>query len=1030
MTDRTWTWSEDVDWGGAPAPAAATAKPPHPFVTTTRRLEANDGSRDAAVASQARRNLAEGGPRAVYGSLLPGGDSDDEDRDMPPPPLLDDEDENGQLAPPAPGEELLMLPAIPDDENEDEREFMAIKPWLGAMYPPSEYIRDPKNPHNVFDAEYNNWAAPEVKLDLDYIFGYRGRDSRDNVHWLDETHIVFPAAAVGVVLDLVTTDEYFYFGHDDDIVCMDYHKGTNMVASGSIGARNTVRLNLWSPQFTKDGQKTVHCIMGFHQFAVLSVAFNPQGTIVASVGMDEHHSVALFCTRTGAMLANAPADKNRLLHCRFNRASTVCNATHFVTVGVRHISFWTPKDTSLPFDKTGDNNYFFKTSAELDQRLDFQRGYGCEELDREGFCFYSIDFSPTHAVVGASNGCLYLFNAKTWGLDLKFENSTYRILSVQTLDDARTTFAVGCGEGFIRFVNVGGTATAPQITPAKSVLPLGDTAIDMNVLDNATNNDSPSLVNSIRAMCYDPSTKKLLVGTLLHHIYSVDLTKSTLAKPLAKVCLAAHWPNLNDEELGELWAIDTVPGKQWVVTASDDCTVRIWDLDQAVEVARRYTHGRGYKVSCSLDGSMIAVCHRNGTFVVFSGDLKERVWPMTRFSNSSGCDIQFSPSGEYLAIAGDKHITVYQISTVVDAVTGAKRKHFRRMKPLRGHTSHIDSFDWNISSTLIKSASKGYDLLAHSIPSCARVASAKSIADEVWFTETCIIGWGVQGIWPRFADGSDINSTGLSRSHKWLCVTDDWGKVKIFNYPCVGSGLDRKTGQLRVRPDCHTYVGHCSHVTNCTWTYDDTYVCTTGGADLCMFSWKVNYGPGGALKPTRFFNTAMVDGIKQHVADARAADAARKAAGLPEEPDLPSYVLPSDCFMCHFLYPDAFVNQCPRCFAPRRKPVAVVQAAWNGKLSRARVPVKARFKHPTNSFANYTMQQQAQRKKIDETVKDGVWYPGASTHRNVKIGIELSDSDEESCKQSVMSAASTAKKAPKPVPKKGKKTNGPDFADL
>ena len=132
-----------------------------------------------------------------------------------------------------------------DADSDNERDFMAIKPWLGALYPPRKYRQQPDNPKNlktVFTEKNNNWEAPEAKLELDYVFGYRARNCRSNAHWVNEDRVVFFAGAVCIIYKLKEDDQDFYLGHDDDVVCLDYHAGSGLCASGSIGARNTVRL--------------------------------------------------------------------------------------------------------------------------------------------------------------------------------------------------------------------------------------------------------------------------------------------------------------------------------------------------------------------------------------------------------------------------------------------------------------------------------------------------------------------------------------------------------------------------------------------------------------------------------------------------------------------------------------------------------------------------------------------------------------------------------------------------------------------
>ena len=77
-------------------------------------------------------------------------------------------------------------------------------------------------------------------LKLDYVFGYRGFDCRSNLKFLGENHILYNAAAVGIILDIVNNTQWFYDQHNDDILSLAVFLSENIllesiVATGQIG---------------------------------------------------------------------------------------------------------------------------------------------------------------------------------------------------------------------------------------------------------------------------------------------------------------------------------------------------------------------------------------------------------------------------------------------------------------------------------------------------------------------------------------------------------------------------------------------------------------------------------------------------------------------------------------------------------------------------------------------------------------------------------------------------------------------------
>lgn len=50
---------------------------------------------------------------------------------------------------------------------------MAVKPWLGAIKAPSNYI----------SSDYN-LKKPNLEIDLEYVYGYRAKDCRNNIFFV------------------------------------------------------------------------------------------------------------------------------------------------------------------------------------------------------------------------------------------------------------------------------------------------------------------------------------------------------------------------------------------------------------------------------------------------------------------------------------------------------------------------------------------------------------------------------------------------------------------------------------------------------------------------------------------------------------------------------------------------------------------------------------------------------------------------------------------------------------------------------
>jgi len=85
------------------------------------------------------------------------------------------------------------------EEEAQGQEFMATKPWIGQVAEPDEH-----NPVNK--------DAPDCKYELEYVYGYRSADSRQNCYFNCKNQATYMTAAVGVILDPETNTQCFFGG--------------------------------------------------------------------------------------------------------------------------------------------------------------------------------------------------------------------------------------------------------------------------------------------------------------------------------------------------------------------------------------------------------------------------------------------------------------------------------------------------------------------------------------------------------------------------------------------------------------------------------------------------------------------------------------------------------------------------------------------------------------------------------------------------------------------------------------------------
>jgi WD40 repeat protein len=185
--------------------------------------------------------------------------------------------------------------------------------------------------------------------------------------------------------------------------------------------------------------------------------------------------------------------------------------------------------------------------------------------------------------------------------------------------------------------------------------------------------------------------------------------------------------------------------------------------------------------------------------------------------------VKYSPTGRTVAVGSHGFVIV-----LCDVADGYKPKH-----ALTAHNASITQLDWSIDGKLIQANDNAYELLFHDVDekdykNSAQHTSPTDIRDTKWASQTCILGWPVQGIFDPTQDGTDVNCVDASPSRTLTVTGDDYGNVNLYRYPVAAEGNKFKA-----------FEGHSSHVVNTRFTPDEKWVVSVGGNDRGILVWKL-----------------------------------------------------------------------------------------------------------------------------------------------------------------------------------------------
>ncbi len=78
-------------------------------------------------------------------------------------------------------------------------------------------------------------TAPNSQLRLEWVYGYRGHQTRSNLFYNNQDEIVYFVAGVGIVYNVKEKKQRFFLEHDDDIISLTMHPDNIQVATGQVG---------------------------------------------------------------------------------------------------------------------------------------------------------------------------------------------------------------------------------------------------------------------------------------------------------------------------------------------------------------------------------------------------------------------------------------------------------------------------------------------------------------------------------------------------------------------------------------------------------------------------------------------------------------------------------------------------------------------------------------------------------------------------------------------------------------------------
>eukprot|EP01022_Parablepharisma_sp_SALTPOND_P033101 TRINITY_DN88194_c2_g1_i1.p1 TRINITY_DN88194_c2_g1~~TRINITY_DN88194_c2_g1_i1.p1 ORF type:complete len:765 (+),score=75.12 TRINITY_DN88194_c2_g1_i1:175-2295(+) len=590
--------------------------------------------------------------------------------------------------------------------------FGAVLPFLGALVEP---INHP--PVNL--------SMPKEDYGLEYVYGYRMYDCRQNLYFTNTGKVVYHVAALGVVLDPKTNTQQFFGGgtigsgvtmsanqHDDDIICLSISPDRKYVATGQVGAKPT--LYIWDTETCKlKAPKSKYRVTAKNTRAISGCSWSSDGKYVAFIDRSDKRKVYVIDSTTGILVHSDTSGAQQVYDIGWSK---VPGDYSFATCGARHIAFWDLKTKSR---KTGTGH-----GAQT---------FSCLTYDNQGNCY-----------AGGIDGNVYIFRGNS--LSAKKPAHKGLIHTINWVDGKLIT---------------GGSDRALCIFDSKMGL---ESKIALPSLPRAVDKQGDQILVGLRNGTIALIRGGKIVNELMksHHdgeVWGLEVLENGDILTTSDDNKLMVW-NAKDRKCKGTFTLNEKAGPKKKYGASsmtsypdNQCSRAVCYNPKTMEVATATNAGEVQIRSISNLGSIKKSLHAADRWIEF---------------------MAYSPNGEYLAV-GTHSNTIVVYNTSDYSLKGT----------LRAHKSSITSLDWCKDSRYIRSNCEAYELLFFNVESMKQDPSgATNTKDIEWATQNTKIGWNVTGVFPKGTDGTHVNGVCMSSDGKLIATGDDWGLVNIYHNPC------------------------------------------------------------------------------------------------------------------------------------------------------------------------------------------------------------------------------------------------------
>ncbi|XP_072750325.1 echinoderm microtubule-associated protein-like CG42247 isoform X2 [Anoplolepis gracilipes] len=462
-------------------------------------------------------------------------------------------------------------------------------------------------------------SPPEKKLQLEWVYGYRGTDTRRNLWVLPSGELLYYVAAVAILFDREENAQRHYIGHTEDITCMEVHPSRELVASGQKAGRHRKaqsHVRIWSTETLL----TLYVFgMTEFQMGVSALAFSQLngGSYVLAVDAGREAILSVWQWQWGHLLGKVATMQEDLTGAAFHPLDDNLLITH----GRGHLTFWNRRKDGF-FERTDIIKPPSRTHV---TSIQFEQDGDVVTADSDGFItVYSVDADGAYFV-------RMEFEAHNKGI------SSLVMLSEGTLlSGGEKDRKIAAWDSLQNYKRITDTKLPESVGGVRSIYPQRPGRNDGNIYVGTTRNN-------------------ILEGSLQRRFNQVVFGHGR-----------------------QLWGLAVHPDDEVFATAGHDKNIALWRRHKLL-----WTTQVGFECICIAFhpfGVALAAGSSEGHLLVLAADTGAAVATLRVCGSPLSC-IGYNPTGEIIAM-GSQNGSVYLFRVSRDGFSYKKSNKIRGTQPL------------------------------------------------------------------------------------------------------------------------------------------------------------------------------------------------------------------------------------------------------------------------------------------------------------------------------------------------------------